>query len=118
MKSNGNNHPNQHKPRVLLVSHGDGYLEVFSDYPLSVYHATMPAVSPSGELKAEHAMEASLPKPFQRIFEPGYRRFATNVRTVTVEEAIQHQVDLAMWRALDALSIDTTHVGEVVLCTL
>ncbi|MDP1125439.1 hypothetical protein Q5O12_28370, partial [Klebsiella pneumoniae] len=47
--------------RLLIVTHADGYLELFCESPVQAFHASIPHTLPQNELKAELAMELGLP---------------------------------------------------------
>ena len=82
MNSN-NGRDRRQRERILLVTHSDGWLEVFAGPGVLVHHATMLATTPAGEVKAEAVLEEQLPRSYRELYEPGNRRYAGLARPRT-----------------------------------
>ena len=67
-------HPRPPRSTVLIISHGDGHLEIFGD-GIDVHLARVPYIgTPAGERLAEDWIEATIPRRFRPIYFPGLRR--------------------------------------------
>ncbi len=68
------------KPRILIVTHHDGFIEIFSDTELTCTHRATPFAGPAAELEAERFVELSLPRSWRPMLVPGCRRWTGNYR--------------------------------------
>jgi hypothetical protein len=68
------------KPRILIVTHHDGFIEIFSDTEATCLRRAMPFAGPAAELDAERFVELSLPRTWRSLLVPGCRRWTGNFR--------------------------------------
>jgi hypothetical protein len=104
--------------RVLLVTHGDGWLEVYGAPGVTVHHATMPSVAATHETLAESIVEAELPRAYRDIYWPGNRRYCGMVERRTVSDEIARRVDLATYHALTAMGQAVRDSQEATICLM
>ena len=72
---------------VIVVTHPDGYVEVFGPPETSVVCVQVPETrSTAAEILAEQLIESRLPATHRKVFAPGHLRETANVERVTVEQ--------------------------------
>lgn len=91
------------REQVLVVAHGDGFIQAFAEGHIDIRIVMMPMVDGSshGEILAEEWLERSVPDCYRRIFWPG------NVRATAMHERVRPsniavgETELALLRCLD-----------------
>lgn len=72
---------------VLLLAHGDGWLEIFAPNHIDAKFLNVPFVPTiEGEKAAEKFIEKSLPFRYREIYWPGNRRLSGMLRRVLPSE--------------------------------
>jgi hypothetical protein len=102
------------RPRVLLLSHHDGFIEIFSDIALTCQHQPMPYAGPAAEIEAERFVELSLPRSWRPLLVPGCRRWTGNFRQTDHElRVFENRItDRRLLGALDAFGRDLRGEGR------
>jgi hypothetical protein len=79
---------------LLIVLHGDGYVQAFSEKHIDVRIAVCPYMeSPEGEILAEEFLELSLPWRYRELYWPG------NLRAMGIAcEARPSEIAYADWQ--------------------
>lgn len=96
---------------VLVVTHSDGYIEVFGDDRVDAKVMQMPhADGPDEELAAEDWVTQSLPPRHRDIYFPGLIRAMGNVERVTLSELAGRRAMIGLLRAIDTLTADNMEV--------
>jgi len=94
------NRPTQ-REAVLILAHGDGWIEAFAEKHVDVRIEMVPHMTTSaGEILAEEYVELSLPKRYQDIYWPGNRRAADMMRVVRPSDIVQRDYELDLLRAI------------------
>jgi len=86
---------------VLIVCHGDGYVEAFASKTVDVRIVQLPSVAPRNEPLAEQYLEEALPRRYRALHFPNLLRAADMVRRVTVADLVKRHFDLAILAGLN-----------------
>jgi hypothetical protein len=105
----------QPRPRVLLVTHRDGFVELYSDHALNVVHQPMPWAGPGAEIEAERFVELTLPRAWRPLLVPGCRRWTGLFRAGdhTLNACRQRIVDQRLLDAIQAFGASLRGEGRV-----
>lgn len=96
---------NPRTPRqpVLIVTHADGYFEVFGR-DIDVHVATMAAMDDvAGELVADDYLGITLPDRFRKIYFPGLIKTTGQVRDIRPRDIAYRELRLSMLRAMETI---------------
>lgn len=86
---------------VLVVLHGDGWIESFADRHVDIHIAIMPRMETAeGQIAAEQFLETNLPHRYKSLYWPGNRRAADMVRTIRPSDAARLEWNLAFLKAM------------------
>lgn len=89
---------------VLVLAHGDGWIEAFGEKHIDVRIEMVPYVTTQpGEILAEEYVETSLPKRFRDVYWPGDRRAADMLRVVRPCDIAWREYDVGLLRAIQEL---------------
>ena len=96
--------PTQQREAVLILAHGDGWIEVFAEKHFDVRIEIVPYMTTEpGEIQAEEYVELSLPKRYRDVYWPGNRRAADMMRVVRPTDIVRRDYDLELLRAIQQL---------------
>jgi len=101
--------PSYHgRPRpehVLIVAHGDGFVEVFAEGHVAAKIVIAPFMaSAEGEILAEEFVDLTLPKPYRDLHVPCKRTTFDQVRTITPQDIADRDLDLQILRSIDRVN--------------
>jgi hypothetical protein len=69
------NRKSSQRARILILSHSDGYCEIFAERAVEIHLQRVPAAfSIEGEAQAEDVMEALLPRRFRELWRADFLR--------------------------------------------
>lgn len=92
----------QQRDAVLIVAHGDGWLEAYAERHVDVMLVQPPYVlGIAGERLADEWLDATLPRRYADLRWPILRRAAERLRAVRPSDILRRQLDLDLLRALD-----------------
>lgn len=98
----------QQRQKVLIVAHGDGYIEVFGKN-IDVHIANMTTTSNvAGEIVAEDYLRHSLPMPYRDIYFPGMLRKTGTVEEIRPADIATRQLNLSILRVANSMTQETT----------
>ncbi|MEQ8211043.1 MAG: hypothetical protein RH917_14545 [Lacipirellulaceae bacterium] len=108
---------------VLVVTDGDGYLEIFAEKNLDVRIERLPvAHAHAAEVIAEDYLEATLPRRYRELYWPGKRRATAVVRPLrplTIDAANRAERTMRdLDQLLDSLNTDDQHEEDIIAWTL
>jgi hypothetical protein len=92
------------KPReaVLILAHGDGFVEVFADSHVDVRIEIAPFVGAvNGEKVVEEYVEKILPPRFGRLFWPAKRRAIKLIRKIRPTDIAQRDYEVELLKSID-----------------
>lgn len=90
------------RERVLIVVHGDGWIEVFAERHVDVRIQIAPHMSiPEGERLAEEYIEAALPARFRDLYFPGFLRAADLARVIKPSDIERCTFNVELVRILE-----------------
>lgn len=97
------NRPTQ-REAVLVLAHGDGWLEAFAEKHVDVRIEMVPYMTTqAGEILAEEYVELSVPKRYRDVYWPNLRRAADMMRVVRPSDIAWREYDLELLRAIQQL---------------
>ncbi len=97
------NRPTQ-REAVLILSHGDGWLEAFAQKHVDVRIEMVPYMTtPAGKTLAEEYVELSIPKQYRDVYWPNLRRAADIMRIVRPSDIAWREYNLELLRAIEQL---------------
>jgi hypothetical protein len=75
------NRKSSQRARILILSHSDGYCEIFAERAVEIHLQRVPAAfSIEGEAQAEDVMEALLPRRFRELWRADFLRATGSTR--------------------------------------
>ena len=106
----GNSFRNSRK--VLITSHGDGFLEVFAEPRVDVHIERVPVSNTKvGAITAEKILEHRLPVRFRALYWPG-KAFKTGHTRPLTADTLQHSLFITDFvGAIDSLSAGESEVA-------
>ena len=97
------------RQHVLVVAHGDGWIEVFSEGNIQVHIEIAPhCPTVVGEELSEDFVEAVIPSPYKTVYFPGFLRAAAQVKKLrpsTVAKSLFVKSVLTELRELSDLTV-------------
>ncbi len=98
-------HPRpRQREAVLIIAHGDGWLECFAERHVDVKIVMPPYVrGAEGERVTDEWLDLTLPKRFADLRWPILRRAAEMLRVIRPTGILRREADLALLRTLDRI---------------
>lgn len=82
------------RPKVLVLGHGDGFIEVFSDSFVSTKYLTVPFMETvAGEIRAEEYISHILPYGWRDVYWPVNRRLLRKVECLRPSDLTRIDID-------------------------
>jgi hypothetical protein len=95
--------PVRNREVVLIVAHGDGWIEAYADKHIDVRIEIAPYMTtPEGERLSEEYVGLMLPKRYQEMYWPIRRRAAGQVRKVLPSDIELRDWELGLLKAIDS----------------
>ena len=95
--------PVRNREVVLIVAHGDGWIEAYADKHIDVRIEIAPYITtPEGELLSEEYIELMLPKRYREMYWPIRRRAAGQVRKILPSDLERRDWEIDLLKAIDS----------------
>jgi len=100
------------KPKILIIAHGNEYIEVFSDTrDVAIKIVNVPnSTSIKGELLIEELLTLRLPPVWAKVYQDGRHLDGDAIRDVSPVDIVKRDGDIALLRTMNKIITQNNEV--------